>query len=156
MAHTLFMKIRCNSIQVDVFSNYVKINMLPRDTERPELRPSSGNLRDYSGSLLKVRGKISVSVKLEDNAHSCQANVTIFGGESPCLLGRNLTLKLELIGKKLAQIHKSSYSNKNLAKQFLDLLSECLGCLKDSLFSIEVHPTVVPKFCNVHTLYLLL
>ena len=155
-------------IQVHVLLDNVKVNMeldtgsacsiisksmfeslWPIDTERPELHPSSANLRVYGGSPLKIAGEISVTAKLTNRAESCQAQIIIVDGDGPCLLGRNLIKKLELTN--FAQIHKISYSSVHLKQQFPDLFSDGLGCLKERCFPIEVDTTVAPKFCKART-----
>ena len=98
----------------------------PTVSERPELQHSAAVLRVYRGASPKIAGEI-VTAKLEDHSRSCQDDIIIVEGDGPCLLDRNLIKKLELTN--LAHIHMI-YSTEHLKRQFPDVFSDTLGCLK--------------------------
>ena len=97
-----------------------------------------------------VLGEISVDIKLQELPNSCIGKLVIVGGTGPCLLGRDLISKLNLNNVRLSEINKIS-DNSDLLKKFPILFSEGVGCFKDRLFTIEVDPSVPPKYCNPRT-----
>lgn len=118
---------------------------------RPKLRPSSVNLKVYGGSPLKVTGEIDVWVKLPDEQSSLrQAKVIVTKDHGPSLLGRDLLNLLELSEVKLSNINKVS-ADSPLLRDFPELFSPGLGCMKDRTYTIEVDPTVPPKYCKART-----
>ena len=119
------------------------MQLWPLVSERPVLHSSSTTLRVYGGSTLNICGEILVTARLNDSSQSCSTKVIIVDGEGPCLLGRNLIQSLGLCNN----IHKVS-SAISFKKEFPELFSEGLGCYQGTEFTIEVDPTVPPKFCK--------
>ena len=114
--------------------------------ERPMLYLSCAKLRVYGGSKLKVAGEIVVTARIGDSPKSCSAKIIIVDGEGPCLLGRDLIQSLKLC----SNIHKVSRAI-TFKEEFPELFSEGLRCYRGKEFTIEVDPTVPPKFCKACT-----
>ena len=153
---------RVDPILIDVLLNEVSVPMeldtgaactlMPKSkylqfwpvvSERPVLHSSCTTLRVYGGSTLKISGEILVTARLKDSSQSFSTKVIIVDGEGPCLLGRNLIQSLGLCNN----IHKVS-SAISFKEEFPELFSDGLGCYQDKEFTIEVDPTVPPKFCK--------
>ena len=106
---------------------------------------SCAKLRVYGGSKLKVSSEIVVTARIGDSPKSCSAKIVIVDGEGPCLLGRDLIQSLGLC----SNIHKVSRAI-TFKEEFPELFSG-LGCYRGKEFTVEVDPTVPPKFCKART-----
>ena len=118
----------------------------PVVSEPPMLYSSGAKLRVYGGSRLKVSGEIVVTARIGNSPKSCSAKIIIVDGEGPCLLGRDLIQSIGLC----SNIHKVSRAI-TFKEEFPELFSEGLGCYRGKEFTIEVDPTVPPKFCKART-----
>ena len=157
---------RADPIVLDVLLNTVRVPMeldtgatctlIPRSqyerlwpvtSERPVLGSSSVALNAYGGIPLKIAGEIDVAARLENGSEVSSARVVVVDGEGPCLLGRDLIRRLGL----LKSIHKVTVSADSIRQEFPELFSEGLGCYRGRQFTIEVDPSVTPKFCKART-----
>ena len=121
----------------------------PVASERPVLQDAKINLQTYGGSNLKIHGEIEVMAKLENTGLDIQSRLVIVDNQGPCLLGRDLISSLQLNNFKLSEINKIKIDGKSeWVKKHPQLFASGLGCLKDQKFSIQVDPSVPPKYCK--------
>ena len=73
----------------------------PDVTDRPVLGRSTVNLNVYGGSPLTVLGEVLVTAKLKNDLNSCKVSIAIVQESGPCLLGRDLSSKLEVISNEV-------------------------------------------------------
>ena len=116
----------------------------PVASERPNLNTSCMLVNTYGGMPLKVVGEMEVSASLDNGSSVKSTKVVIVDGKGPCLIGRVLMRRLGLID----DVKTVSSNAISVEQEFPELFSEGLGCFKDRQFSIEVDPTVSPKFCK--------
>ena len=119
----------------------------PAASERPTLNASCSVVNVYGGAPLKVVGEIEVSACLDNGSSVNSTKVVVVDGKGPCLIGRVLMRRLGLIEDvKTVSTNASSIEN-----EFPDLFSEGLGCFKGHQVSIDVDPSVPPKFCKARS-----
>ena len=121
----------------------------PELANRPVLSHSVVNLNVYGGSPLSVLGEISVIAKLKSNPRSCKVKIVVVQESGPCLLGRDLGCKLEVLSSDA--LNFVCARTDNLKAEFPKLFAEGLGCYQGKLFSITVDPSVPAKFCKART-----
>ena len=158
--------VRDDPIMVDVLLNTVRVPMemdtgatctlipkcqyerlWPVASERPALNASGTVVNAYGGTPLKVVGEIVVSASLDGGSSVNSTKVIIVDGKGPCLIGRVLMRRLGLI----EDVNAVSANANSMEQEFPDLFSEGLGCFKDRQFSIEVDPSVPPKYCKARS-----
>ena len=130
-----------------LISKYTYEELWPSSNKKPHLEPSSLNLKVYGGGDLEIAGEISVKAELPIENKSCNAKIVVIDGSGPSLLGRDLISKLKL--SKFGHLGINNVSTKSvLLEEFPDLFTPGLGCLKGVKATIEVDPTIPPKYCR--------
>lgn len=126
-------------------------------TKRPKLLPTTQQLKVWGGKQLPILGEIKVPTKLCGTSGKTStvkpATFVIVEGQGPILFGRDNLATFDLLPFSFLEINKNEIDelSSNLAKQFPDLFSEGLGCLKDQIISIDIDSQVPPKFCKART-----
>ena len=117
------------------------------------LEKSGLTLKTYTGELVKPEGVGKVDVCYE--GQKCQLPVTVVDGNVPTLLGRDWLSKLKLHWDELVSRSREgrvmSLTDGRvgaLVKDYPEVFSDKLGCLKDFKVSIPVKPDVAPTFCK--------
>ena len=116
-------------------------------SERPNISPFDNPLFVYGGSPISIVGVIRVAARLVNSGKAVDADLVIVKQKGPTLLGRGLMKSLEISSINFSNVNKVNTISP-LLKEFPDLFSQGLGCYKGETFSIEVDPTVEPKFCK--------
>ena len=120
----------------------------PVSSERPTLTKTNTRLEAYGGAPLLVAGEIRVKACRKEQPVETQVRLIILDGDGPqpCLLGRDLLKPLAIKSIDASQVNKISTSN--FIGEFPSLFAPGLGCMKGKEVTIEVDPTVSPKFCK--------
>ena len=118
----------------------------PSVTARPLVYSSSAFLTAYGGTSLKVHGEVKVKVGIPSSEVEKEATIIIIDGDGPCLLGRDLISEFGI--SNLSILYASSTDYSNILNLFPSLFAPGLGCYKDATFSLQVDPTVPPKYCK--------
>ena len=155
----ILIKAKLNSAELDmeldtgasrsIISEEVFCNTWADTRTRPKLSKCDLNLQAYGGVPLTILGEIQVKLEISGKEAFDKANIVVIRGRGPCLLGRDLMGCLDFPEYKIPFSNINKVSNCSFyLKKFPKLFSSELGSLKDREFSIEVDPTVPPKFCK--------
>ena len=118
----------------------------PKPTDRPKLAKCKIRLTAYGGTEISVLGSISVPIKLEAQDEPVVSEFIIVRQNGPTLIGRSMMKDLNV---RLTRGGVNTISNvSHFENKFPELFGPGLGCLKNEMFSIEVDPTIPPKFCK--------
>lgn len=75
-----------------------------------------------------------------------EANVLIFGGKGPALLGRDVLCKLDVNWKNLGLVHSVQLEPKNLLKKYEDVFGAEIGEIKGVSIKLSTTENFEPKF----------
>jgi len=115
-----------------------------------QLRKSELKLKTYTGEIVSPEGVGEVSVEYRDQ--KMELPITVVGGHVPNLMGRDwlglLKLKWEELFPQRAPVQKLDVSGTvaELVKEFPEVFSEKLGCLRDFKVRLPVAESVKPMF----------
>ena len=99
--------------------------------------------------MLPVLGEITVVAQLERRAFK-DVNLVVIRGDGPLLMGRDLLRSLEDTKKiQFTSIHNNYVDS--LSGRFSELFSPGLGLFKGKNISLDVDPSVVPKYCKARS-----
>lgn len=130
------------------FDSYVQT--WPNEVDRPIIKPYAANLAAYGGTKIDIVGQIQVAVRLSQADAPVQTVFVIVKQSGPALMGRALMKSLDLLVTQM-RVNKIS-SIDNFVSVYKDLFSPGLGCYQGKTFTIEVDPTVSPKFYKARPL----
>ena len=129
----------------------MNLSSFNRVKEGGELRSSKLKLRTYTGEVVSPEGIGQVDVVYQDQQFSLP--ITIVKGNVPNLMGRDWLAKLRLKWEELfspeRRIHMVGSTDGpvgDLVKQFPEVFTDELGCLKDFKVHIPVPVDTAPKF----------
>ena len=154
----LLLKVNLNGVQTNMeldtgaaksLISQTMYNDLWSTNARPRLRPCNQVLKVYGGQMLPVLGEITVVAQLERRAPK-DVNLVVIRGDGPLLMGRDLLRSLEVT--KFFQptsIHNNYVDS--LSGRFSELFSPGLGLFKGKNFSLDVNPSVAPKYCKARS-----
>ena len=109
------------------------------------LKPSSTQLRTYSGETLKVLGKVDVTVSYEQQ--QARLPLVVVSGTGPSLFGRNWLAEIRLNWESINRVHIDNALAKVLMSHKM-VFEEGLGKLKGYTAKIHVDPGATPRFCK--------
>ena len=130
------------------YNTYTKTWPCPAD--RPALMSYTPNLKAYGGANIDVLGCIEFGVRLTAAQQPVQTTFVLVKDDGPSLMGRSLMQALDLTITR-NQINKIS-SIDDFVGKYQNLFAQGLGCYEGKTFSIEVDPTVPPKFYKARAL----
>ena len=118
-------------------------------TNIPPLEESHIRLKTYTGEVIKVLGKTTVSAKLSDQEEVLTIHVV--DGAGPDLLGRDWVNSFKVNPGKVNHIEENTQPLQNVLDKHAEVFDGTLGCLKDVEISLEVKPQSRPKFFKPHS-----
>ena len=122
----------------------------PNKSSRPEIKPYAANLAAYGGTRIDIVGQIRVGVRLCEESTPTETVFVVVKQAGPALMGRSLMQSLDLMVTQ-GCVNKILSIDRFVAA-YGDLFAPGLGCYKDTMFKIEVDPTVSPKFYKARPL----
>ena len=117
-----------------------------------KLQKSELKLKTYTGEIVTPEGVGEVSVEYRDQ--SLELPITVVNGHVPNLMGRDWLSRLKLKWEELfpqrvpVQKLEVSQSVAGLLKEFPEVFTDKLGCLRDFKVQIPVAEDVKPMFCK--------
>ena len=119
-----------------------------------QLKESNMTLKTYTGEIVRPCGVGEVEVVYKDQKR-CSMPITVVEGNVPNLMGRDWLGQLKLQWGKLFPLQRAVHKLnepcgpvQELVKQFPEVFTAELGCLKDFKVKIPVPEGVEPKFCR--------
>ena len=115
--------------------------------QAPPIKPTTANLRTYTGEAIKVVGAIDVDVEYE--GQQAKLNLVIVDGKGPSLLGRDWLHHIRL---DWAQFHKVDAEQSVQLEQILSkhaaLFEPGLGKIAGTKAKFYLKKDAKPKFCR--------
>ena len=131
----------------------MNVSSFERVKEGGELRRSDLKLKTYTGEVVRPEGIGQVEVVYQNQRFSLP--ITVVKGNVPNLMGRDWLAKLHLrweelfpLDRRLNRMEGVDEPVAGLLKQFPEVFTEELGCLKNFKTHIPVPEGSSPKFCK--------
>ena len=116
-------------------------------SKRPPIRPSSINLKTYTGEKLPVLGVADVVAEYEQQSEKTQLHVV--DGSGPSLFERDWLLKIKLDWHEL---HYLSGTHQQLDNKHNQVFKDELGLIKGTTAKFAVDKNAQPCFCNFRSI----
>ena len=110
------------------------------------LKPTSVNLRTYTGQSMSVAGQIEVEVRYQQQTHTLPLFVVT--GEGPSLLGRNWLKHLILDWKTIGLVSRCHGEErvKDLLQKYESVFTEGIGTMTQYQAKLTLKPDTTPVF----------
>ena len=110
------------------------------------LKPTSVNLRTYTGQSMSVAGQIEVEVRYQQQTHTLPLFVVT--GEGPSLLGRNWLKHLILDWKTIGLVSRCHGEErvKDLLRKYEFVFTEGMGTMTQYQAKLTLKPDTTPVF----------
>ena len=136
-------------VSVSIISEDTYSHLWP-DGQQPSLQESTITFHTYSGEHLTIKGFLTVDVQYKNKKAKLQ--LVVATGQGPSPLGRDWLSKIRLDWTESCNKH-ACYSLS--LQDILDVNSSVfipeLGILKGATATIQLDPSVHPRFCKART-----